>query len=214
MSLYLIWEKQGLYIWSNGRTMLTIDFHFFPPLNIHFLFFWQQTVVFLGGITTPTLHALRSSSVFSRRNVLLKKANTIIVSALWPCAVAQVVMWTSPEQLEHPISVATVIGSQMRTMSSETCQKCIFWTSLLRKLHITLISSKDILSADYSRRQQAMGCSETSTFWGAPIPLGRCSWVGGDEIVPVRQKLLSAFRKLPVRHHTIKLQHYGCKNWL
>lgn len=176
MSLYLIWEKQGLYIWNKGRTMLTIDFHFFPLLNIHFLFFWQQTVDFLGGITTPTLHALRSSSVFSRRYVVLKEPNTIIVSALWPCAIAQVVMWPSPEQLEHPISVATVvIGSQMRTMSSETWQKCVFWTSLLWKLQITLISSKDILSADYSRRQVAMGCSETLTFWGTPIPLGRCS---------------------------------------
>ena len=24
----------------------------------------------------------------------------------------------------------------------------------------------------------------------------------------------AVFRKLPVRHHTIKLQHHGCKNWL
>lgn len=63
--------------------------HHFPSLpNIHFLFFWQKTLVFLG-IAAPRKTRVYTPCTwkhlaFSRKKHTMKESSTVAISAMWP----------------------------------------------------------------------------------------------------------------------------------
>lgn len=111
---------------------------------------------------TPCFLALSGKNV--------KESNDTVISAKRPCRASQShVTQTWPIRASHSCGYRT--GSEMSRMSSEACQKCALWTEPLQKLQMTLISPKCILLADYTRRLQAVGCSETLASWKAPVSI-------------------------------------------
>lgn len=129
------------------------------------LLFLATHTGFSCWIGHATLHVFWHSA---EKNV--KESNSTVISAKWPCRASQShVTQTWPIRASHSCGYRT--GSEMSKMSLKACQKCALWTEPLQKLQMTLISPKCILSADYTRRQQAVGCSESLASWKAPVSI-------------------------------------------